>query len=261
MAIQDLWRLDGKVAVVVGGSGGIGAALAQGLAESGARVAVVSTSRAKAEAVVAGLVRDGHEASGYQCDVTKTEEVAAAAAAVVARYSQVDVLVNCAGINLRRPAEEVTEEDWLRVLDVNLIGAFRVAQAFGRHMIPRRTGKIVTISSIRGIVAYPGGYTAYCASKGGVNMLTRQLATEWAKHGINVNAVAPTYIETPLIEPLLTNEATRKTIVGRIPLGRVGQPRDLVGAVLFLVTPASDFVTGEVLYVDGGSTATEFYSS
>ena len=179
---------------------------------------------------------------------------------VARRFGRIDLLVNTAGINLRRAAEVASEEDWLKVLDVNLVGAFRVAQAIGRHLIAGGGGKIVTLSSTRGILGFPGGYSAYCASKAGLDMLTRQLATEWARHNVNVNAVAPIYVDTPLIAALKDDPQLYPTLVGRIPLGRFGRPADLVGAVLFLVSPASDFVTGQILYVDGGISATEFYA-
>jgi NAD(P)-dependent dehydrogenase (short-subunit alcohol dehydrogenase family) len=259
MAIADLWRLDGQVALVVGGSGGMGVDISAALAESGARVALTSSSQAKADATVAQLAARGQEAVGHKCDVTRKADVTDLVARVVDRLGQIDVLVNCAGINIRRLAADASEEDWVKVVDTNLVGAFRIAQAVGKHMIGRRHGKIVTISSTRGALGFPGGYTAYCSSKAGVNMLTKQLATEWAQHGVYVNAIAPTYIDTPIIAALKADEQLHQTILHRIPLGRLGQPQDLVGAVLFLSTSASNFVTGQVLYVDGGITATEFY--
>jgi gluconate 5-dehydrogenase len=259
VGIQEIWQLTGQVALVVGGSGGMGADFSTALAESGARVAVASTSLAKAKATVDQLTQVGHDAAGFQCDVTRRQSVVTLVEDVVTRFGRIDILVNCAGINIRRLAAEVSEEDWVKVVDVNLVGAFRVAQAVGRHMIQRGRGKIVTISSTRGALAFPAGYTAYCASKAGVNMLTKQLATEWAQHHVYVNAIAPTYIDTPIIAALKADETLFQTIRNRIPLGRLGQPRDVVGAVLFLVSPASDFVTGQVLYVDGGLSATEFY--
>ena len=258
MPVSDLWRLDGKVAVVVGGTGGMGVAFSTALAESGARLVVVGTTKVKADGVAEVLRSAGHEAVGLKCDVRNDAEVLQMALDAVARFGRIDILINTAGINVRKVAEQVTEEEWLRVIDVNLVGAWRVARAVGRQMIAQRSGKVVTISSTRGTLALPWGYTAYCASKGGVNMLTKQLATEWAKYGICVNAIAPTYIDTPLIGPLLADKEIHERLIRRIPMGRLGQTSDLVGAAIYLCSPASDFVTGHVLTVDGCVSATEF---
>jgi NAD(P)-dependent dehydrogenase (short-subunit alcohol dehydrogenase family) len=249
------WGLAGRVVLVVGATGGIGRAVSAALAAGGARVAASSTALAKATALVETL---GGEAAPFACDVTVPESVDALIEAVVARFGTIDGLVNLAGINIRRPALEVSEADWLRVLNINLVGAFRVARGAARVMAEHGGGRVVTISSIRGKIGFRGGYSAYNASKAGINMLTRQLAVEWAPHHITVNAVAPGFVETPLIQPLLDNPEMRRRITERVPLGRLAKPADIVGPVLFLLSDASAFVTGHVLYVDGGTTGVEF---
>jgi gluconate 5-dehydrogenase len=258
MDTKDLWRLDGQVALVVGGAGGIGQKISQGLAESGARVAVASTSQEKAEAEAATLAEQGVETMAVALDVTDKASINAAVDEIAERWGTIHVMVNLAGINIRQLAEDARDEDWRKIIDINLVGAFLVAQSVGRYMIPQRYGKIVTISSTRSELGFPGGYTAYCASKGGVNMLTRQLATEWAKHNITVNAIAPTYTRTPIITALIENKPLIEKITQRIPMGRLAEPDDMVGPTLFLCSPASGFVTGHVLWVDGGVSATEF---
>ena len=165
-----------------------------------------------------------------------------------------DILVNNAGINIPKPALEVTEEDWRRVIDSNLTGLFFCCQAVGRIMVNQKSGKIINISSQTGTVAIQWR-AAYCSSKAGVNLLTKELALEWGPHNVNVNAVAPTFIETPMTRPMLENQAFREMVLSKILLGRVGQPKDVLGAVIYLASEASDLVTGHVLLVDGGWTA------
>ncbi len=169
-------------------------------------------------------------------------------------FGRIDILVNNAGINIPKPALEVTEEDWRRVMDSNLTGLFFCCQAVGRIMVNQKSGKIINISSQTGTVAIQWR-AAYCSSKAGVNLLTKVLALEWGPHNINVNAVAPTFIETPMTRPMLENQAFREMVLNKILLGRVGQPKDVLGAVIYLASEASDLVTGHVLLVDGGWTA------
>jgi NAD(P)-dependent dehydrogenase (short-subunit alcohol dehydrogenase family) len=241
--------------LVVGATGGIGRAVSAALAAGGVRLAASSTSLAKAAALVEAV---GGEAAAFECDVTVPESVDSLIEAVVGRFGTIDGLVNLAGTNIRRPALEVSEADWLKVININLVGAFRVARGAARVMAERGRGRVVTISSIRGKIGFRGGYSAYNASKAGIDMMTRQLAVEWATHNITVNAVAPGFVETPLIQPLLDNPEMRRKITERVPLGRLALPADIVGPVLFLLSDASAFVTGHVLYVDGGTTAVEF---
>lgn len=250
-----LFDLKGRVAVVPGGTGGIGAAVSECLAAHGATVVIVGRSQERADRVAAEIRSAGGDAWGLQADICKEEDRTRMTAEVRERQGTIDILVNTVGTHITADAADVTEAIWDEVVDTNLKAAFFTAQAVGQVMIEQRRGKIVNLSSVRSKLGIRKGYIPYCASKGGLNLVTQQLATEWAPYNIQVNGVAPTFIETPLTEPLLADESFRRSIVERIPLGRVGRPFDVVGAVLFFVSPASDFVTGQTLFVDGGVTA------
>jgi 2-deoxy-D-gluconate 3-dehydrogenase len=246
----------GKTALVTGAGSGLGRSIALALAEAGADVAVTELpSRIENARAVADCIRAlGRKALVVKLDVTSLRSIQRAVDDVVKGFSRIDILVNNAGINIPKQALDVTEDDWDRVLDVNLKGVFFCAQAVGREMVRRGSGKIVNIASQNGVVGYHDR-AAYCSSKAGVVNLTRVLAIEWAEHQINVNAVAPTFVLTPLTEKMFANPAFSNEIHRRIPLGRLGKPEDIVGAVVFLASPAADLITGHTLLVDGGWTA------
>jgi 2-deoxy-D-gluconate 3-dehydrogenase len=245
--LMELFRLDGKVALVTGAASGLGAAIAAGLADAGATVACHGNRRAATETAAS----IGGGSAAFQADLSSTEGAEKLFAEVMAQLGKVDILVNNAGTILRAAAEEVTLADWQQVLQVNLTSVFQLSQLAAREMIPRGGGKIVNIASL---LAFQGGIRvpAYAASKGGVAQLTKALANEWAPKGIQVNAIAPGYFATTNTEALQADETRNRQILERIPAGRWGKPVDLAGAALFLSSAASDYVTGTVMTVDGG---------
>ena len=256
---EQLFRLDGKVALVSGGFGGIGAAVSRGLGAMGAKVAVTGNDAKLAAAFAGELKGQGCDSYSDAFDVISVKDTHRMVDGVVSHFGRLDIFVNCVGLNLEEKAEEVTEERFDYVLDVNLRGAMFQAQAVARHMIRQGTGgKQVHIGSVRTLLALRGrGYSAYCASKGGLATLCKQLAAEWAPHKINVNLVAPTFVRTMLVADMLSDASFYNSLVARIPLGRIAEPDDVRNAVLFLVAPASDFITGQTIYLDGGITATQ----
>ena len=243
--------LGGKVAVVTGATRGIGLAVASGLVQAGAAVVVVSRNQEDCNRVAADLGAAGGTACGISADVSNREDVRKLVAEVLARWGQIDVLVNNAGTAVTKPAEDLTDDDWDRVLNVNLRGPFICSQEVGRHMISRRQGKIINMGSVLGFVA-ERQVLPYCVSKGGLLQLTRALALEWARYNIQVNALCPGYIETDLNREQLADERVRARILRKIPARRLGTVDDLVGAAVFLASPASDYMTGQCLIVDGG---------
>lgn len=253
-----MFRFDGKVAIVAGGCGGIGSAISHGLAHLGATVIIADRREDQACECVEGINQLGHTSHAIGFEITQPETIAAMVAETVKLAGKVDVLVNCVGMHIEKPAEEYSLEDWDLVNDVNLRGAFLLSQETGKQMIKQGSGgKHIHISSVRSVLGLRRGYVSYCTTKGGMNMLVKQLATEWAKYNITVNAVAPTFIRTELVKHYLEDREFYNALVGRIPLGRVGEPTDVAGATLFLASPAGDFITGHVLLVDGGVTATQ----
>ena len=256
---EQLLRLDGKVALVTGGFGGIGAAVSRGLGAMGAKVAVTGNDAEQAAAFAGELKGQGCDSYATAFDVISVHDTGRMVDEVANHFGRLDIFVNCVGLNREEKAEEVTEEQFDYVLDVNLKGAMFQAQAAARHMIRQGAGgKQVHIGSVRTLLALRGrGYAAYCASKGGLAALCKQLAAEWAPHKINVNLVAPTFVRTPLVADMLSDATFYNSLVARIPLGRIAEPDDVRNAVLFLVSPASDFITGQTIYLDGGITATQ----
>ncbi len=246
--------LSGKVAVVTGAGRGMGSHFSLALARYGADIVLCSRTKSELEKVKEEIENLGRRALIQKTDVTKIPEIYAMVEQAVNAFGHIDILVNNAGTNVPQWAAEVTEEAWDRVQDTNLKALFFCAQAVGKVMMKQKSGKIINVSSQSGSVALIKR-AAYCASKAGVNLLTKVLAVEWAPHNIKVNAIAPTFIETPLTRPMLEEKSFQEYVLGNIPLGRVGQPEDVTGAVIYLASRASDMVTGHVLLIDGGWTA------
>lgn len=249
--ILDRFRLDDRVALVTGASAGLGAAIAVALAEAGAHVAAHGNSRTP-EATCELIKGTGRRALALRGDLADSQMPQQLIAQTLDEFDQLDILINNAGTIRRAPAVDYSEEDWATVIEVNLSSVFRLSQLAGKHMLERaRGGKIVNIASL---LSFQGGVTvpAYAASKGGVAQLTKALANEWAKHGINVNAIAPGYMRTDNTTALQQDETRNRQILERIPAGRWGEPDDLAGAAVFLSSPASDYLHGHILVVDGG---------
>ena len=248
------FRLDGQTALVTGAGRGIGASLAQALAAAGAQVVVAARTRGELERVAAEITDAGGEALAVELDLRDIASIESAVATTVTRFGKLDVLVNNAGIGTNHDALELSPSEWDDLMAVNLRGLFFACQAAGRHMIPRGSGRIVNISSQAGQVGIVR-HAAYCASKGGVEQLTRVLALEWGPRGVTVNAVAPTFIRTPGTAERLDDPVFLADVLARIPVGRVGDPMDVAGPVIFLASPAASLVNGAILTVDGGWTA------
>ena len=251
---QKEFDLSKKVAIVTGAGRGIGYHIALALARYGADLALYSRTMPELEAVAEEIRSLGRHVVVKEMDIQKISETQEMVREAVDEYGRVDIMVNNAGINIPQWAIDVTEDDWDRVMATNLKGLFFCAQAVGKVMIQQKKGKIINVSSQAGSVGLLQR-AAYCSSKGGVNQLTRVLAIEWAKYNINVNAVAPTFIETPFTKPMFEKEGFREYVLDNIPLGRVGKPKDVIGAVIYLASDASDLVTGHTLLIDGGWTA------
>lgn len=249
-----LFDLTGRVAAVTGAGRGLGRVMALALAAAGADVLLASRTAPELERLAGEVRALGRRALPFPADVTDPDACEAMAAAAVERLGGLDVLVNNAGTNVRKPALELTPDEFEFVVATNLKGYFTCARAAGRHFTARGSGKVINVSSIMGSVALPN-QAAYASSKGGVDQLTKVLALEWAAAGVQVNGIAPTYFETELTRPLYDDPERRAFITERTPAGRWGQPHELAGAVIFLASAASDFVTGQTLLVDGGWTA------
>jgi len=253
--IRSLFDLTGKVAIVTGGSGAFGHMAAKGLAAYGADVVITSRKTEALEAAAADIRETGRKVVAVSCDCTDQASVDALVAKTVDEFGHVDIMVTSAGVANRFAAEDFPIDEWQRVMDSLVKGTYLCCQAAGRQMIKQGSGKIITVGSVRGLLGHPGGYSAYGTAKGAVHLLTRQLATEWAKYKINVNCIAPCIFWTPLTQQVLNDPKLYEIFMQRIPWGRAADPTDFIGATVYFASAASDFVTGDILFVDGGSTA------
>ena len=252
--MRNLFDLTGKVALVVGATGEIGAAIAVTLGEHGADVVIAGRRQDKLQ-VVADRIRSlQRKTLTVTVEVTDQQSVESMVEQGLSMFSRIDILVNAAGLAIRKPADSFPIDEWQQVMDVNARGTFLSCQAVGRTMITQGSGKIINLSSVRGRYGLPADYAAYCASKGAVDTLTRTLACEWAQYNVLVNALAPTIVETELTREALANPDYAQRMRARIPLGRWAVTEDIAGPAVFLASKASDFITGQVIYVDGGVT-------
>jgi 2-dehydro-3-deoxy-D-gluconate 5-dehydrogenase len=249
--ILDKFKLDGKIALVTGASGGLGQAMAIALAEAGADVVCHGHFAGEADETCAKIEKIGRQNFAVSGDMSDKDEPKSLVEQTIEKFGRIDILINNAGMIRRAPAVDFSEEDWATVLEVNLSSIFRLSQAAAREMIKNGGGKIVNIASL---LSFQGGITvpAYTASKSGVVGLTKAFANEWAKHNVNVNAIAPGYMATNNTTALRADETRNRQILERIPAGRWGEPEDLGGAAVFLASPASDYLQGHILVVDGG---------
>lgn len=255
--MNDIFRLDNKVALVMGGAGGIGEALALGLSRQGAKVVVSSRNQtALDEAAKKITAETGNEVLAITSDVTNEESVAALVSNVVAKLGTIDILVNAMGWNIKRDAFDYPIDDWRKLMDINITGTMIACKQVGAQVFKaKKAGKIVNLSSVRGIRGKDGGNVGYSATKGAVEMITKSLALEWAPYNVNVNALGPALVITPGTVHIQKNPELAEKYRKMIPLGRLALPEDMIGAVVFLCSPASDFVTGQTIFVDGGTTA------
>jgi len=261
MDILDRFRLDGKVAIIPGGGGAIGSAIAKSLSTAGACVTVVDRSAEAVEKTAAVICEGGAKALVVKGDMTVEADAARVISETLATYGQLDIIVNAIGGGAGKvlfAAHEYPRAEWDWIYELNVRSTLLPTQAAVRAMVKAgRGGRVVNISSVRGQLGIAAGYSAYVAAKGAISSLTRQWATEWAGHGITVNAIAPTFVDTPQVAMLLGDPKFKSALVSRIPIGRVGQPEDLFGAVLLFCSDAGSFITGQILTIDGGLTATQ----
>jgi gluconate 5-dehydrogenase len=251
---RDLFNLSGKRALVTGSSQGIGLALAEGLGLAGASIVINGRNVQKLDEARAGLVAKGVDVSVAPCDVTDETAVTAAVEMIETTLGPIDILINNAGMQFRTALEDFPLEKWRELMRVNVESAFIVGKAVAKSMIARRSGKIINISSVQSELGR-ATIAPYTATKGAIKMLTKGMCADWARHGIQVNAIGPGYFKTPLNQALVDNPEFSSWLEKRTPAGRWGKPEELIGAAVFLASPASSFVNGHILYVDGGITS------
>ena len=251
---MQLFSLEGKIAFVTGSAQGLGFTIAKGMAEAGATLALNDVVEDRLKDAVKKLGDAGLRASGYAFDITDSAAVAANVAAIEKEVGPIDILFNNAGIQIRHPLEEFPDEDWDRIIRVNLTSMFLVGKQVAKGMIQRKRGKIINMCSMQSELGRPT-ITPYAASKGGVKMLVRGMATEWGKYNIQVNGIGPGYFITEMTKKLVDDEKFNAWLCGRTPANRWGDPSELIGAAVFLASKASDYVNGHILYVDGGMLA------
>jgi NAD(P)-dependent dehydrogenase (short-subunit alcohol dehydrogenase family) len=261
MSQPDLLRLDGRVAMIAGGGGAIGSAMANAFAGAGAHVVIVDQTDEQAEAAAAPIRATGAQVLAFGADVTREADCERVVADAVERFGRLDIHLNAVGGGAGKvlfDAEVYPRDAWDWIYELNVRSTLCATQAAVKAMIAGgRGGRVVNISSVRASLGINAGYSAYVAAKGAISSLTRQWATEWAKHGITVNAIAPTFVDTPQVAMLLGDPAFKAGVINRIPLGRVGGTSDLTGAALFFSSDAASFITGQILGIDGGLTATQ----
>ena len=251
MGILDKFILSNKVAVVTGGNRGLGKAMARALGEAGAHVVIAGRSRNSLEETAEELRQHRIEVLALQVDVGKEEDLDRLVNRTLETFKRIDILVNNAGISYRQPAEKISLENWDHVYKINLRSVFLLSQKVGKFMIKQRSGKIVNVGSLLSEQAVPEAI-ADSTTKAGIKMLTQSLALEWAQYNIQVNAIGPGYFRTDMMEPLYQNPAQHSMVINRLSIKRWGKPEDLQGAIIFLASAASDYMTGQVLYIDGG---------
>jgi len=251
--LEKLFNLENRVAIVTGGGGEIGRAIALGLAQSGVKVAVVDISDEHARITVKEIKELGKYAKAYNVDVSDSRSVDRITEQIHQDFGYIDILINSAGIGIHKPAQEMSDDDWSKVIKVNLDGTFFCCRAVGIHMIRQKKGSIINIASILGTITGKNSYNApYSASKGGVKMLTKELAEQWAQYNIRVNSISPGYIRTSLSIPVIEKPDFKKRIDQISPMKRVGTPDELMGLAIYLASDASSFLTGEDIVIDGG---------
>lgn len=249
--MANLFSLEGRVALVTGSAQGLGNTIARGMLEAGARIVLSDVSAAALEKAQAAFREEGYDVPAYVFDISDEPQVTEAVEAIEKEVGPIDILVNNAGIHKRNLLIDMPVENWRKVIDVNLSGAFIVGRAVARGMIARQYGKIINIASINAMMVRPN-IGNYCAAKGGIVTLTKSMATEWGAYNINVNAIGPGYFLTDLTKPLSEDESFDAWVKSEVPLKRWGDPKDLIGVAVMLASPASDYISGQTIYVDGG---------